>query len=182
MWSISVVVRLPISRTWSKWHRTRRCHCLRKSGNFASAPSSSAQNTPRRRRVVLTGVGNRLVVLDRLCAEDASVRCRRNKQDAQSHLPSTDQHSTHHCAGCGSSPRSLWLSNKSPVVKQLQFGGRSLGEAPKILAGLGNPMKAVRGSNSPKSAMVGQPQSESQSRRGFSRRQLLSAVCFRNRS
>lgn len=126
---MSVVMRLLISRTWSKWHRTRRCHCLRKSGNFASASSSPAKNTPRRRRVVLTGVGNRLVVLDRLCAGNASVKRRKREDGAQSHLLSLEKHNTHHCAGCGSSPRSLWLSNKSPVVKQLQFGDRSLGEA-----------------------------------------------------
>jgi hypothetical protein len=139
-----------MSRTWSKWHRTRRCHCLRKSENIASASSSSAPYTLRRRRwVVLTGVGNRLVVLDRLQVGGASVRRRSNGEGEQWLLQSLEQRVTHHCAGCGSSPRSLWLSNKSPVVKRLQFGGRSLGGAPKFLAGLGNPIKAVCGSESP---------------------------------
>jgi len=40
---------------------------------FASAYSSSSWQIARRRRVGLTVVGNRLVVLDRLCSKDASV-------------------------------------------------------------------------------------------------------------
>ena len=36
---ISIVVRSSaISRTWSKWHRTRRCHCLRKSEKSRQRP------------------------------------------------------------------------------------------------------------------------------------------------
>jgi len=101
-----------------------------------------------RLRIVLTVVGNRLVVLDRLFAGNASVNRRNNNYQEQWHSQSLKKYVTHHFAGCGSSPRSLWLSKKSPVVKRMQIGGRLLGGAPKILAGLGNPMKAVCGSDS----------------------------------
>ena len=109
---------------------------------IASAPLSPSRYPPsrrRRRRDVLTGVGNLLVVLDRLDSGNASVNGSSNAAGAQSRLQSLGEHATDHCAGCGSSPRSLWLSKKSPVVKRMQFGGRLHGGATKILAGLGNP-------------------------------------------
>lgn len=56
---------------------------------------------------------------------------------------------------CDSPLCRLWIKPSVPlvveeitVVKRMQFGGRLLGGAPKILAGLGNPMKAVCGSDS----------------------------------
>ena len=36
--SLVVVLSLAIARTWSKWHRTRRCHCLRKSEKSRQRP------------------------------------------------------------------------------------------------------------------------------------------------
>lgn len=36
--SLVVILCLAIARTWSKWHRTRRCHCLRKSEKSRQRP------------------------------------------------------------------------------------------------------------------------------------------------
>lgn len=146
---IAIAVRSSsVSRTWSKWHRTRRCHCLRKSEKIASASSSPRNILVAVGRVVLTGVGNLLVVLDRLYVKDASVK--RSEPATCRAIASAIARET-----CDSPLCRLWIKPSVPlvveeitVVKRMQFGGRLLGGAPKFLAGLGNPMKAVCGSDS----------------------------------
>ena len=140
----------PELQTWSKWHRTRRCQCLRKSANVESVllRCLSGSSLVFVGGALLTVVRNLLVVLDRLYTEKLSEPM--PLQQRQSHRQLFEQCATHHCAGCGSSPSGpSGCRKESPVVKRKQFGGRSAGGArAKFLAGLGNPMRAVGNADS----------------------------------
>jgi len=136
--------------TWSKWHRTRRCQCLRKSENVESVLLRCLLGSSLFfvGGALLTVVRNLLVMLDRLYYEILSESTPLQQQ--QSHRQRFEQCATHHCAGCGSSPSGpSGCRKESPVVKRKQFGGRSAGGArAKFLAGLGNPMRAVGNADS----------------------------------
>lgn len=158
-------------RTWSKWHRTRLCQSLRKSGGNGSVSLSSSGRSgclSSSGGILLTVVGDLLIVLDRLDAEFSSAHAQKWGDGG---IVSAG-------AAAAAALTIVTVVDQAPLDCRLEITGRReggcnlevsawKGDWPKFLEGLDNPMSVVGNFDSPADCAGGAPHNSSSSSCGL---------------